>query len=73
MNEGFQGKRGKVKRLMEPVTELESLFLTSTLLEELGERMSTGEPSALERMATLLSHGIVWIITIVEPLSQFRI
>lgn len=49
-------------------SELESL---SSTLEELSERMSAWEPSALERMATLLSRGIVRIVSIIKALSQF--
>jgi hypothetical protein len=58
---------------MESVSELESVSssMMPSALEELGERMSTSEPSALERMTTLLSHRIVRVISIVEPLSQF--
>ena len=56
---------------MESISELESLSLTSTLLEELGERASTGEPSALERMAALLSHRIIRVISVIEPLPEF--
>lgn len=56
---------------MESICKLDSLSLASTLLEELGERMSTVEPSALERMSTLLGHRIVRVIPIVKPLSQF--
>ena len=56
---------------MESVSELElvSSSLMPSTLEEMGEWMSAGEPSALERMATLLSHGIVRIVSIIEPLS----
>jgi len=50
---------------MGSISELESL---SSTLEELGERMSTWEPSALERMTTLLSHGIVRVVPVIEPL-----
>jgi hypothetical protein len=70
---GLEENEDKISRLMKSVSELESLSLTSTLLEELGERMSTREPSALERMTTLLSHRIVRIISVVEPLSELWI
>ena len=50
-------------------SELESPSSVSSTLEELGERMSTLESSALERMTTLLSHRIVWVVSVVEPLS----
>ena len=72
LNEGFRGTQGEIKRLVESVTELESVssMMSSTLLEELGERMSTG---ALERLAALLSHRIVGIISVVESLSQLRL
>ena len=53
---------------MESMGKLE-FSLPSTLLEELGERMSTRKPSALERVATLLSHRIVRVIPVVKPLS----
>lgn len=61
---------GKIRRLMESISELESI---SSTLEKLGERMSAGEPSTLERLATLLSHRIVRVVSIVEPLSQLRV
>ena len=57
------------KSLMESVSKLESLSLASTLLEELAKRMSAREPSALERMTTLLGHRIVRVIPVVKPLS----
>ena len=70
LNRGFGGTRGEIRRLLESISELESISsVMSSTLEELGERMSTGEPSALERMAALLSHRIVRVIPIVEPLS----
>lgn len=59
--------------LMESISKLDLLSLASTLLEELGERMPTGEPSTLERMTTLLSHRIVRVIPVVKPLPQFRV
>ena len=55
---------------MESVSELESVSsVMPSTLEEMGEWMSSWEPSALEWMTTLLSHGIVRVVSIVEPLS----
>jgi len=51
---------------MESVSELESL---SSTLEELGKRMSTCVPSTLERMTPLLSHRVIRVVPVVEPLS----
>lgn len=63
------GTRGEIRGgLMEIVSELEpvSSSVMPSALEEMGERMST---SALERMATLLSHRIVRVVSVIEPLS----
>lgn len=57
---------------MESISELESVSsVMSSTLEELSERMSAGESSALMRMTTLLSHRVVRVVSVVEPLSQF--
>ena len=57
---------------MESVSELElvSSSVMPSTLEEMGKRMSAGEPSALEWLTTLLSHRIVRVVSIIEPLSQ---
>lgn len=59
---------------MESVSELESVSsMMPSTLEELRERVSAREPSALERVTTLLGRWIIRIVSIIEPLSQFRI
>lgn len=63
---GIQDKR---RKLIESVSELESLSVMTSTLEEVGERVSTWEPSALERLTALLSHRIVRVVSVVEPLS----
>ena len=69
LNRRFGGARGKIRRLMESVSELESLSsVMPSPLEEMSERISTLEPSALERLTTLLSHRIVRVVSIVESL-----
>lgn len=68
---GRKKKTRYIMNLMESISKLESFSLASTLLEELGEWMTTRETSALEGMTTLLGHWIVRVIPIVKPLSQF--
>lgn len=66
LDRGFGGTEGKIKRLIESISELESLSSTMTsTLEEMSERVST---LALEWVATLLGHRIIRVVSIVKSL-----
>jgi hypothetical protein len=51
--------------------ELETGATTAGLLEKLSEWMAPRLKATGERMTALLSHRIIWILAIVEPLAQF--
>ena len=58
------------------VPELETTLLlpkSMSLLEELSERMTSTTEALRKWMSSLLSHGVHWVLSCIEPCSQLGV